>query len=83
MDANLGGHPVDELAASLTRENIPFAFVTGYGRDALPHGFRESLLLGKPFSPEQLLGVVRMLLGEVAPARTAPGASPSIRPTGA
>ncbi len=62
VDANLGGHPVDELVALMTRNNIPFAFVTGYGRDALPLGFREALMLGKPFSREQLLGTVRDLL---------------------
>ncbi|MBV9112177.1 MAG: PAS domain S-box protein [Hyphomicrobiales bacterium] len=66
VDANLGGQPVDELAISLAREKIPFAFVTGYGRDALPQEFRQNLLLGKPFSPDQLLGVVFTLLGKRA-----------------
>ncbi|MBV9589375.1 MAG: PAS domain S-box protein [Hyphomicrobiales bacterium] len=72
VDANLGGQPVDELAASLAREKIPFAFVTGYGRDALPQEFRDNLLLGKPFSPDQLLGVVFTLLGKNASAETSP-----------
>ncbi len=66
VDANLGGQPVDELADSLARERIPFAFVTGYGRDALPQDFRQSMLLGKPFSPEQLLSVVSILLAKSA-----------------
>jgi PAS domain S-box-containing protein len=66
VDANLGGQPVDELAVSLVRENIPFAFVTGYGRDALPQEFRENMLLGKPFSLDQLLSVVSTLLGKNA-----------------
>src|SRR5262245_7761017 len=38
LDVNLAGQPVDELATLLTRKNRPFAFVTGYGRDALPSG---------------------------------------------
>jgi CheY-like chemotaxis protein len=38
LDANLGGQPVDALAAALTQKGVPFAFATGYGRDALPHG---------------------------------------------
>ena len=62
LDANLAGHPVDDLAAKLTQRNIPFAFVTGYGREALPHGFRDGLILKKPFSREELLAVVELLV---------------------
>jgi PAS domain S-box-containing protein len=61
VDANLAGYPVDELATALTQKNCPFAFVTGYGREALPSGFREAVMLGKPFSQDQLLTVVEML----------------------
>lgn len=70
VDANLGGQPVDELADSLAREKIPFAFVTGYGRDALPREFRQNMLLGKPFSPDQLLSVVSTLLAKSASSET-------------
>jgi PAS domain S-box-containing protein len=72
LDANLAGESVDELAVALTQRNIPFAFVTGYGREALPDGFREALLLGKPFSKEQLRSVVQTLLyrcADVVPLR--------------
>jgi PAS domain S-box-containing protein len=62
LDANLAGQSVDELAAALTQRNIPFAFVTGYGKEALPHGFREAVVLGKPFSKQQLRSVVQALL---------------------
>jgi PAS domain S-box-containing protein len=62
LDANLAGESVDELAAVLTQRNIPFAFVTGYGRDALPQGFQAALLLCKPFSKHQLRSVVQALL---------------------
>ena len=62
IDANLGGRSVDELAAVLSRRNIPFAFVTGYGREALPPGFREALMLAKPFSRDQLLAIVGVLI---------------------
>jgi PAS domain S-box-containing protein len=61
LDANLAGQPVDELAVALTQRNIPFAFVTGYGREALPRGFQEALVLGKPFSKSQLRSVVQAL----------------------
>jgi len=66
LDVNLAGHPVDELAAALTRKNIPFAFVTGYGRSALPAGFRDALVLGKPFSDDQLRAVLERLLHPAA-----------------
>jgi CheY-like chemotaxis protein len=62
LDVNLGGQSVEALAAELTRKNIPFAFVTGYGRKALPEAFREAVILGKPFTQDQLLAVVEVLL---------------------
>lgn len=63
LDANLDGHPVDEIAAMLTRQNIPFVFVSGYGRDSLPAGFAETPLLAKPFNAAQLLDVAVRLVG--------------------
>ena len=63
LDANLAGERVDELAAMLAKRNVPFAFVTGYGRDALPAGYRERIVLGKPFSQDRLLAVVERLIG--------------------
>jgi CheY-like chemotaxis protein len=62
LDVNLAGHPVDEIAAALTQKNCPFAFVTGYGREALPRGFRDAVVLGKPFGQEQLLAAIEVLL---------------------
>jgi len=61
VDANLKGRPVDELALALTARNIPFAFVTGYGREALPKGFQDAIILGKPFTRAELLAVVALL----------------------
>jgi PAS domain S-box-containing protein len=62
MDVNLGGQGVDDLSAALTQRNIPFAFVTGYGREGLPQSFKHAPLVGKPFSQHQLLEVVRQLV---------------------
>ena len=64
LDANLGGQPVHELAAALTQRGIPFAFATGYGRDGLPQEFQQAAVLTKPFGPDQLIGVLRTILGE-------------------
>ncbi len=64
LDANLAGDPVDEIAAKLAQRGIPFAFATGYGRQALPAQFRDAPVLTKPFNREQLLGIVEGLIGE-------------------
>jgi CheY-like chemotaxis protein len=45
LDANLAGYPVDELAAALTQQKVPFAFVTGYGREALPKAFAHAAVI--------------------------------------
>jgi PAS domain S-box-containing protein len=66
VDVNLAGHPVDELAAALTQKNVPFAFVTGYGREGTPRGFRDAILLKKPFSQDQLLAVMELLFYQTA-----------------
>jgi PAS domain S-box-containing protein len=58
LDGNLHGKPVGDVAAALVRRKVPFLFVTGYGRDALPEGFGNVGILSKPFSREQLLEAV-------------------------
>lgn len=62
LDANLHGHPVDAIAASLTSRRIPFAFVTGYGRAGLPASFQQVLTLAKPLSTDQLLEAIKFLV---------------------
>lgn len=61
MDANLAGQRVDALAEALEARGVPFAFVSGYGRDGLPEGFKERLLVSKPFNDRQLVGAVSQL----------------------
>jgi two-component sensor histidine kinase/DNA-binding response OmpR family regulator len=65
LDANLRGEPAGEIAAALTRRNIPFVFVTGYGRQALPESFGRSPILTKPFTQEQLLQTAARLVRTV------------------
>jgi two-component sensor histidine kinase/CheY-like chemotaxis protein len=64
LDANLRGARAGEIAAALTRRSIPFCFVTGYGRQALPESFARSRVLTKPFTQEQL---IRTAAGLVSP----------------
>jgi hypothetical protein len=61
LDVNLQGRRIDDLALELTRRNIPFAFLSGYGRDGLPPGFGQALLISKPFNSAQILDVVARL----------------------
>ena len=61
LDANLGGEPITEVARSLSERGIPFAYVTGYGRESLPEGY-EAPIVTKPFDAGQLLAAVRYLL---------------------
>jgi PAS domain S-box-containing protein len=65
LDANLRGEPAGDIAAALTRRNIPFVFVTGYGRQALPESFGQSTMLIKPFTQEQLLQTAAQLVRPV------------------
>lgn len=62
LDANLGGDSVDELAAALTRLNVPFAFVTGYGREGLPEAFRQAPLISKPYVRSEMLAILTQLM---------------------
>jgi signal transduction histidine kinase/DNA-binding response OmpR family regulator/anti-sigma regulatory factor (Ser/Thr protein kinase) len=62
LDANLRGYPVDEIAAALAARNVPFLFVTGYGPGSLPTAFAKTAMLSKPFSQEQLVAAVGLLV---------------------
>jgi signal transduction histidine kinase/DNA-binding response OmpR family regulator len=62
LDANLRGHPVDDITAALAARNVPFLFVTGYGRESLPHAFAKTAVLSKPFGLEQLVAAVTLLV---------------------
>lgn len=64
LDANLNGDPVDEIAATLTRKSKPFAFVTGYGRDALPEAFRQAPLVNKPLMRNAAVQAIEGLLAQ-------------------
>ena len=62
LDANLAGNPVDDIAAALVDNNIPFVFVSGYSRASLPKAFDAVELLSKPFNARGLLAAVTKLV---------------------
>ena len=64
LDANLHGRSVENIAAALSRRQIPFVFVTGYGRAGLPPEFQQLPVLAKPVSDEQLVETVTTLMAK-------------------
>jgi CheY-like chemotaxis protein len=58
LDAHLAGEPVGRVADALKARNIPFAFVSGYGREQLPPAHRGAPLVKKPFTGKDLLAAV-------------------------
>jgi PAS domain S-box-containing protein len=55
VDANLGGETTDEIATALAAKGIPFLFLTGYGRESLSDAFRDTVVIEKPYTREQLV----------------------------
>jgi len=68
LDGNLQGEPATPIAQVLRQRRIPFAFLTGYGRDSLSSVFCDVPLLGKPFTTEQLVQMASSLLSGSATA---------------
>jgi PAS domain S-box-containing protein len=64
LDLNLGGDSVYPVAASLLKRAIPFAFVTGYGRESIDARFADVPVLQKPITREGLECYLRATLGE-------------------
>ncbi|MFN3527277.1 MAG: response regulator, partial [Paracoccus sp. (in: a-proteobacteria)] len=62
LDGNLGGEPVDRVAEALALRDVPFCFVSGYGREHLPQGFQDAPLIEKPFRPDALRTVLTGML---------------------
>ncbi len=71
LDINLNGQSVYAVADALMASNIPFAFVTGYGCDAIEPRFARVPVLEKPVVLEQLRDLVKSLAAS-APSREAP-----------
>ena len=54
LDADLRGEPVFPAADALAARGVPFVFLTGYQAEMLPERFRGGVVLGKPYTAEQL-----------------------------
>lgn len=58
LDAHLGGESAGRIADALAARNLPFAFVSGYGRDSLPQAHRDAPLVKKPFTDRDILAAI-------------------------
>jgi len=67
LDVNLAGDRVDHVAEALSRRNIPFMFVTGYGTGALPGEFAQHPRLCKPFNMSDLIDTLSRLVNVPTP----------------
>ena len=63
LDVNLAGEEVFPVADALAGRQVPFVFLTGYGRNVIPDRFRDRPLLGKPYSTAPLLATLERLIG--------------------
>ena len=61
LDVHLAGEQVFPVADLLAERGVPFAFITGYGKDVLPPLYRDRPLLQKPFRPQAVLAMLAML----------------------
>jgi len=63
LDVNLGGQRVYPVAELLLHRNIPFIFVTGYGRDGVDQRWASRPVLQKPIDLAALEATIKSALG--------------------
>jgi DNA-binding response OmpR family regulator len=54
LDVNLRGEKVYPVAEILAEQGVPFMFLSGYGKDAIPGGHPDWRACGKPFTAAEL-----------------------------
>jgi CheY-like chemotaxis protein len=63
LDVNINGAEVYPVAATLQSRNIPFLFVTGYGRTSLREPYRNRPALQKPYRSDDLRHAIAEVVG--------------------
>jgi CheY-like chemotaxis protein len=58
LDVNLRGEKVYPVADILTERGIPFVFLSGYGKTAIPNDRPNWRVCSKPFSPNDLIEIL-------------------------
>jgi CheY-like chemotaxis protein len=62
LDVNLGGETAYGVADALSRRDVPFIFVSGYGASGLDQGYAAAPVLAKPFQPATLARTIGEIL---------------------
>jgi DNA-binding NtrC family response regulator len=62
IDLNLGEGICLDVPRELVRRSIPFAFVTGYDRTAIPEEFANTVRVEKPVAAQQAARMIERLL---------------------
>jgi CRP-like cAMP-binding protein len=75
LDVDLGGRRSFRICEELERRQVPFYFLTGYGRDVIPPAFCRAPVLSKP---AQALEIGAALRGLGLPAEEPPAATPGL-----
>jgi CheY-like chemotaxis protein len=63
LDVNLGGGRSFAAARALKQQHVPFVFLTGYGREAIPQDLASVELLEKPVDARRLIDAVARVCG--------------------
>jgi len=63
LDINLGRELSFPIADALAEAQVPFVFVSAYGRESLPAAYGGRPLLSKPLPPHRLIEQIRLLIG--------------------
>ena len=66
LDGNLNGERVDAIAKQLKSRDIPFCFLSGYGREHLPAQFGDVPVVTKPFAAAKLLATLTEVLAHAS-----------------
>jgi CheY-like chemotaxis protein len=61
LDFNLREETSAPVADALAERGIPFFFLTGYRRDALPERFSDRVVLAKPVRTSELSSALRVI----------------------
>lgn len=64
LDVNVRGETAFAVAEALRDRGVPFAFATGYGGAGLTEAWRDRPVLQKPYSLDEMAGLLRRLLAE-------------------
>jgi CheY-like chemotaxis protein len=67
LDVNLNGQKSYPVADALAARSVPFVFSTGYHKDSMEDGYRDSPMLQKPYEQAELGNILAKLLFPAEP----------------